>query len=182
MKRRTALQFAIAALVAPMCALGQSLRRFRVGLLAGADEKSATPNKEQFIRGLRDLGYDIGRNLDFDIRYAGGDTSRYAPLTDELIALKPDVLVGLDSVAVVMKAKTSTIPIVLLTSTDPVADGLVRSLARPGTNLLPSTLSCSPRSSRRFRASVSSISKNRRTLRRAPDSSRPPRKQQARGV
>ncbi|MGH8676517.1 MAG: ABC transporter substrate-binding protein [Burkholderiales bacterium] len=123
------------ALAFPGALRAQALRQFRVGLLAGADEKSATPNKEQFVLGLRDLGYEIGRNLDFDIRYAGGDTGRYAALADELIALKPDVLVSVDSGAIVMRAKTETIPIVLLTSTDPVADGLVRSLARPGTNV-----------------------------------------------
>lgn len=135
MKRRTALQLAAVMLASPGGVFAQMQKHFRVGLLAGADEASAKPNKDQFVVGLRDLGYEVGRNLDFDIRYAGGDPSRYATLADELIALKPDVLVGLDSVAIVMKAKTATIPIVLLTSTDPVADGLVQSLARPGTNV-----------------------------------------------
>lgn len=125
---------AIGAMAAPSRTPAQAKRRFRVGLLAGATEAGAKPNKDAFVAGLRDLGYEAGRNLDLDIRYAG-EPRRYEPLIDELIALKPDVLVGVDSVAVVMKTKTSTIPIVLLTSTDPVADGLVRSLARPGMNV-----------------------------------------------
>jgi putative ABC transport system substrate-binding protein len=69
------------------------------------------------------------------MRWAYGDSGRFAALADELIALKPDVLVGVEQPAVVMKSKTATIPIVLLASTDPVAAGLVRSLARPGTNV-----------------------------------------------
>lgn len=64
-----------------------------------------------------------------------GDYSGLPALADELIALKPDVLVGIEVPAIVMRSKTTTIPIVLVASTDPVAAGLVKSLARPGTNV-----------------------------------------------
>src|SRR3990170_4857165 len=72
----------------------------------------------------RDLGYVAGRNLVVDIRYARGDSARLPALADELIALKPDVLFGIEVVAVVMRTRTTTIPIVLPVSTDPVAAGL----------------------------------------------------------
>jgi putative ABC transport system substrate-binding protein len=94
-----------------------------------------------FLAGMRELAYVVGRNLVFDERYAAGDYNRLHALADELIALRPDVLVAGDTgVAVVLKAKTVTIPIVMLASSDPVAAGLVQSLARPGTNVTGNTL------------------------------------------
>jgi len=84
---------------------------------------------------MRDHGYVVGENIELNIRHTEGVKSRAPALADELIALKPDVLVGVEEVAVAMKAKTSTIPIVLTAASDPVAAGLVQSLARPGTNV-----------------------------------------------
>ncbi|MBI3372795.1 MAG: ABC transporter substrate-binding protein [Betaproteobacteria bacterium] len=76
----------------------------------------------------------VGKNLTVDIRYAHNDPSALPALAEELIALKPDVLVGNAQAAIAMMAKTAIIPIVFLLSADPVAEGLVESLARPGTN------------------------------------------------
>jgi putative ABC transport system substrate-binding protein len=84
---------------------------------------------------MRDHGYVRGQNLDLVIRFADGDRGRYAGLADELIALKPDVLMSTEQGALVMKQKTATIPIVFPASLDPVAIGLVSSLARPGANV-----------------------------------------------
>jgi len=141
MKRRTVLQLAALTLVLPGRALAQATRRFRVGCLWFTSESSAKPFVEAFLAGLLDLGYVPGRNVVLDMRYAGGDSGRLPALADELIALKPDVLVGIELAAIAMKPKTSTIPIVLPTSTDPVAAGLVQSLARPGTNVTGITAS-----------------------------------------
>jgi putative ABC transport system substrate-binding protein len=69
------------------------------------------------------------------MRMSGGDTRRFPALADELLALKPDILLAIEGTAKVIVAKTTTIPIVLLMSIDPVAAGLVKSLARPGTNV-----------------------------------------------
>lgn len=93
-----------------------------------------TPIKA-LLAGMRERGYTLGDNLVLDVRYGEGDPKRFPALADELIALKPDVLLGLETVARVMAAKTKTIPIVLASSIDPVAAGLVESLARPGTNV-----------------------------------------------
>jgi len=134
MNRRTVLQLGSAMLACPGLLFAQTPRRFRVGWLWVASEASVKPFEQAFLAGLRDRGYVVGQNLVVDIRYADGDPGRLPALADELIAVKPDVLVGIEAAARVMKTRTSTIPIVLTASTDPVAAGLVKSLARPGTN------------------------------------------------
>jgi len=134
MNRRIVVQSGAAMLACPALLFAQTSRRFRVGLLWVSSEAIVKPFEQAFIAGLSDRGYVVGRNLLVDFRYADGDPGRFPALADELIALKPDVLIGVELPAVVMKAKTSAIPIVFLASADPVAAGLVRSLARPGTN------------------------------------------------
>ena len=141
MNRRTVLQLAALTLASPGRALALSPKRFRVGCLWVANEVTVKQVAEAFLAGLRELGYIEGRDIVVDMRYAGGDTSRLPALADELIALRPDVLVGIESPASVMRGKTKTIPIVLTTSVDPVAYGLVRSIARPGTNVTGMTYS-----------------------------------------
>ena len=135
MKRRTTLLLAALMLASPGRALAQTAKRFRVGCLWVANEATVKPLAEALLAGLRELGYVEGRNIVVDMRYGGGDISRLPALADELIALKPDVLVGIESPASVIRTKTTTIPFVLTVSVDPVAYGLVQSLARPGTNV-----------------------------------------------
>ena len=115
--------------------LAQAARLYRVACLWANDPESIVLLEKAFVEGLRDLGYVAGRNIILEMRYARGDNSRLAALADELIALKPDVVIGIESVAVTMRKKTQTLPIVLIAAPDPVAAGLVRSLARSGTNV-----------------------------------------------
>jgi putative ABC transport system substrate-binding protein len=84
---------------------------------------------------MREHGYVAGRNLVVDDRYAHGNFSRLPALAEELVALKPDVLTGVEVSASALRSRTTTIPIVLTASANPVATGLVQSLARPGTNV-----------------------------------------------
>jgi putative ABC transport system substrate-binding protein len=88
------------------------------------------------IAGLRDLGYVEGRNLTIEVRSAEGRPERSRDLAQQIVALKSDVIVvlGGDMVPFVREA-TSTAPIVMLTSQDPVEAGVVASFARPGGNL-----------------------------------------------
>jgi putative ABC transport system substrate-binding protein len=116
-------------------AVGQSSKTYRLGWLFTSDEATTRPLLGPFTDRMRDLGYVAGKNLVNDFRWAQGNTTRYPTLADELIALKPDVLLGIQEAALVLKSKTSIIPIVLLSSADPVGAGLVKSLARPGTNV-----------------------------------------------
>ena len=138
MKRRTVLQIAGLFAITPKAAFTQTAKRFRVGwLTAGkaADTPLVRRVFDEFRARMAERGYVEGKNLVIDIRFAEGDATRFPALADELIALKPDVLIGLQAAARAMVAKTKTIPIVMLTSIDPVGAGLVQSLARPGTNV-----------------------------------------------
>jgi putative tryptophan/tyrosine transport system substrate-binding protein len=87
-----------------------------------------------FVDGLRRLGYAQGRNLDIDHRY--GDVEKLKPLAQELIALKPDILVAdSSSAAIAFKSLAPTLPIVCLTLTDAGIPDLFASYARPGGNV-----------------------------------------------
>jgi putative ABC transport system substrate-binding protein len=109
----------------------------RVGYVSsGGDPINPGPIIEAFRRGLRDLGYNEEKNILVEIRYAEGKLDRIPGLVAELVQLKVDVLV-VDSLPAIRAAKqaTKTISIVMVTSQDPVATGIVDSLARPGGNI-----------------------------------------------
>lgn len=107
---------------------------FRVGGLDPATEEAAS-YRTTFRQAMRELGWIEGRN----IVYVGGqpdrDADRQAALIDELIALKPHVLVAWETEAQAMRARTTTIPIVLNGGLDPVRAGLAQNLRRPGFNV-----------------------------------------------
>jgi putative ABC transport system substrate-binding protein len=96
---------------------------------------------ELFRKGLRDLGYVEGKNLAIEYRYAEGNADRLPGLAAELVRLKVDIMVTTSGASVrVAKQMTTTIPIVMVVSGDPVADGTVASLARPGGNITGLTI------------------------------------------
>ena len=85
--------------------------------------------EQAFISVLHELGYEAGQNIVYDTRYAAGDPTRLPALVDELILLRPDVLLAVaEQIAGTMLSRTSSIPIVLTNSSDPIAAGLVKSL------------------------------------------------------
>ena len=89
-----------------------------------------------FREGLRDIGYIEGKNIFVEYRYAEGKLDRIPGLVDELVQLKVDAIVSPNTTAIrAAKQATQTIPIIIVTTTDPVAAGLVDSLARPGKNI-----------------------------------------------
>ena len=107
----------------------------RLGYLA-LDLRSAPPLTAAFFRGLRDLGYEEGRNLLIESRDAAGNPERLARLASELVALKVDVIVTVGALPAMAAGKaTRDVPIVFIGAADPVTSGLVSSLARPGRNL-----------------------------------------------
>ena len=106
----------------------------RVGLLRPGSPPD--PYADAFRQGLRDLGYVEGKNIAIEYRWAEGKSARLPLLAAELVHLKVDVIVTQGEVATrVVKEATSTIPIVMATSGDPVGAGLIASLARPGGNV-----------------------------------------------
>jgi len=109
----------------------------RIGFISGpGDPKTPGPLVEAFRQGLRDLGYIEGKNIQVEYRYAEGNLKRIPGLVAELVELKVDVLVTGNLPAVrAAKQATKTIPIVMVLSVDPVATGIVDSLARPGGNI-----------------------------------------------
>lgn len=114
-----------------------SPRVYRVGWLASATQAD-TAAVDPFRQAMREIGYVEGQNLIFDVRYADGYIERLPALAAELIALKPDVLVGRDPREVsALKQATTTIPIVMggTGTDDPVRDGFVVSLGQPGGNV-----------------------------------------------
>lgn len=141
MRRSGRRQFLIAS--GALLALGavgslraqQPGRTYRIGSAYIATSTATRPYEESFLAALRELGFERGKNLVYDVRNGDGDPSRLPAMVDELMALKPDLLVGIEQVARVMQSKTAVIPIVLTTSSDPVAARLAKTLARPGGNV-----------------------------------------------
>ena len=117
----------------------QQAKIYKMGWLGSRPalrEDVAARGSEIIRRELRALGYIEGKNLAFEYRSAEGEPNRLPALADELVRLKVDVLVmSTPSAALAAKNATRTIPIVFLLAGDPVASGLVDSLARPGGNL-----------------------------------------------
>jgi len=108
----------------------------RIGFLAGGDPNFSAFQVEGFRRGLRDLGYLEGESIQVEYRYAEGKQDRIPSLVTELIQLKVDVLLLVTLPAIrAAKQATKTIPIVIVTAQDPVATGIVDSLAHPGGNI-----------------------------------------------
>ena len=103
----------------------------RIGMVLGG-----SPYVEAFREGLREHGYVEGKNVVVEYRYTEGKRERYSEFLAELVRLKVDVIIADGSgVAAAAKKTTSTIPIVMTFSTDPVGQGLISSLARPGGNV-----------------------------------------------
>ncbi len=123
--------------LAPLAAEAQQAAKVpRIGYLA-ANLAGNPYLHEAFRQGLRDLGYVEGRNLVIEYRGAEGKPERFPALAAELVALKVDVIVvaGGTLAALAAKQATRTLPIVFAAAGDPVTDGLVTSLARPGGNV-----------------------------------------------
>ena len=132
--RRTFVQGAGLALLG--VSFGSSAQRAgampRIGFLT----PGPNPREPAFWEGMRDLGYVEGKTIVVDRRSAEGDFSRLPGLAAEIVKGRPDVIVAIASAAAVAaKQATSTIPIVMVGSSDPVAAGLVGNLARPGGNV-----------------------------------------------
>lgn len=112
---------------------GQDVIR-RVALLGVSD--GPAPNVDLFRSRLGELGWVEHRNLVLERRFTHGDGARFAPLTAELLALRPDVFVApFDTMAIAAAASTATVPIVFAAGFDPVGYGLIKSFAHPGRNV-----------------------------------------------
>jgi putative tryptophan/tyrosine transport system substrate-binding protein len=136
-RRRQFLIASSALLAAPLLSFAQqqTTKAFRIGFLGIASADGYARQTEAMRQGFRDRGYVEGRNIVIEYRWADGRYDRLPGLAAELIGLRPDVIVTSGPGTVVLKEATTTIPIVMAVGSDPVEDGLVTSLARPGGNI-----------------------------------------------
>jgi putative tryptophan/tyrosine transport system substrate-binding protein len=108
----------------------------RIGYLQGGSSSTRPLLIEGFRQGLRELGWVEGQNIVIDYRFAEGRFDRLPDLAAELVRLNVDIIVaGPTPAAVAAKNATETIPVVMINAGDPVALGLIASLARPGGNV-----------------------------------------------
>ena len=127
-------------LATPLFAEAQPGKVFLVGFLTAYSHNADVPLFDSFRQGMRELGYEEGRNIAYQTRWAEGRLERLPGLAAELTALKPDVMLAASTPAVLAAKKaTKAIPIVMTSVGDPVGTGLVHNLARPGGNITGNT-------------------------------------------
>ena len=139
MNRRKLITLLGGAMAAwPLSARAQQAARIRrIGLLMNLSENDLEAQRllATLREGLAQLGWADGRNLRIDYRWARGDIGRIRTFAKELVELSPDIIVGYGTpVVVALQQETRSIPILFLSVTDPVGQGLVASLAHPGGN------------------------------------------------
>ena len=135
LSRRRLLLMGLVAFGVPASAAGQpphSLRRIGFITLASLVD----PRIEAFRQGMRELGYVDGKSITIDWRSADGNAERLPALADEIVRLRPAVIVAAQTQAIsATKRATSVIPVVFVATPDPVSSGFVNTLSRPGGNL-----------------------------------------------
>jgi len=114
----------------------ERMRRVAVLMSFGADDAEGQSRVTAFAQGLQELGWSEGRNLRVEYRWAAGNADNIRKYAAELVATKPDVIVGSGTPTVTsLEQATRTVPVVFVQVTDPVGAGVVESLARPGGNV-----------------------------------------------
>jgi len=114
---------------------GDRMRRIGVLMSQSADDPDALAWISAFAQGLQERGWIIGSNVRIEYRWGAGDLDRFRKYAAELVALSPDVIVATaGSIVGALQQMSRTVPIVFVTTVDPVGGGFVESLARPGGN------------------------------------------------
>ena len=134
-RRKLVIALGAGALIAPLACFAQQQRSkvARIGLL---EPGSISANRrEALIGGLRELGLVEGKNILIEYRWADGKYERLPALAAELVQMKVDVIVASANAIRAAQQATTTIPIVMVTTADPVGSGFIASLARPGRNI-----------------------------------------------
>jgi putative tryptophan/tyrosine transport system substrate-binding protein len=137
--RKKILCLALCAMLFALCLSAeaqQPAKVLRIGFLSAPSPSAVAARAEAFRQGLRDLGHVEGQDIVIEYRYAEGKLDRFPALAAELVRLKVDVIVtGTSAGTRSAKEATATIPIVMAQDGDPVGNGFVASLARPGGNI-----------------------------------------------
>jgi putative ABC transport system substrate-binding protein len=109
----------------------------RIGVLMSGDENDPEQKRRlsAFTQALGGLGWTDGRNVRMDVRWGGDDTNRMRAVAQELVGLQPNIIVTNNALATAaLQRETRTIPIVFTLAGDPVANGIVERVNRPGGN------------------------------------------------
>ena len=137
--RKTIISFALTALLLALCVSAeaqQSAKIPRIGYLTAASASAMVSRSDAFRQGLRELGYIEGKNIIIEYRFGDGKLDRLPALAAELVRLNVDIIVtGGPAATRPAKEATSAIPIVMAQDGDPIRNGFVASLARPGGNI-----------------------------------------------
>src|SRR3954471_8611057 len=133
-RRRQFLLMAGALLAMPWYGFGHAQSKvWRVAYIASG---TRSVYDEEFPAGMRDLGYEVGKNLVIEWRFANGQYDRLPALVADVLSKNVDLIIAAGTpVAQAAKQATSKVPVVMTTVGDPVASGVVASLARPGGNI-----------------------------------------------
>jgi putative ABC transport system substrate-binding protein len=136
MPRRQFLLAAGALAAAPLTGARADGKPLRIMWFSAGEPASHRRYVDAFLSGLQELGYQEGKNVVIDYRWRGETIKTYRWMASDIVEEKPDVIVATCEISArAALGATDTIPIVMGASTDPVAHGLVQSLARPGKNL-----------------------------------------------
>ena len=131
-----AVVLALSLFSVPLAAEGQTVKVSRIGYLVLSPlVDPPTAERQAFLDGLRELGYLEGQNIVIEYRSANWNRELLPDLAQELVDLKMDVIMAVQGTTDAARHATRTIPIVIASGADPVASGLVTSLARPGGNI-----------------------------------------------
>jgi putative ABC transport system substrate-binding protein len=146
--RKPVIGFALGAMLLALCSSAEAqepAKMSRIGVLVLGTSEAFTPLRKALEKGLRELGYAERRNIVIEYRFADGRTERLHDLAIELVRPKLDVILAItNSETAVLKQATTTTPIVMVHTSDPVDAGLIHSLARPGANITGLSISASP--------------------------------------
>ena len=136
MRRRDFIAlFAGTAAAWPLAARGEQPAVPVVGFLHGSTSKAFARNVAGFLQGLKETGYVDGENVAIEYRWAEGHYERLADMAADLVRRGVAVITANTTAAPAAKAATATIPIVFVSGNDPVVEGLVKSMNRPGGNI-----------------------------------------------
>jgi len=131
-----AVVLAVGLVLAPLATEGQQQKLYRIGMLERTSTAINAANLDAFRQGLRELGYVEGMSFAIEYRSADGRDERFPALATELVRLKVDLILTRGTpAALAAKNATRTIPVVMAGIGDPVGQGVVASLARPGGNV-----------------------------------------------
>jgi putative ABC transport system substrate-binding protein len=139
MRRRAFIVGLGGAVAWPLVARAQQperVRRIGVLMALAENDSEAQPRIETLRQGLKELGWIEGRNIQIDYRWTAGDAARAKTYAAELVKSKPDVIIANCTLSLMAtRRETETIPTIFVTVGDPVGQGFVASLSRPGGNI-----------------------------------------------